>query len=196
VRWLSRAEPNVEEAIKCLNAARSGAERAVEIIRELRALAKQAPARIEVIDLGDLIRTVLALTGAEIEIRQVSPLVALEDCSISGNGVQLQQVVVNLVSNALDAMGQIAAPEGGHRLTIRSRVTEGTVAVSVEDTGSGISDEAISRIFDPFFTTKETGMGLGLAICRTIIEAHDGKLEVERLAEGGTRFQFRLPLEG
>ncbi|MBO9723320.1 MAG: AAA family ATPase [Novosphingobium sp.] len=195
VRWLSRAEPNVEEAIKCLHAARSGAERAVEIVRELRALAKQAPARIEIIDLSGLIRTVLALTGTEIELRQVSPLVALEDCSISGNGVQLQQVVVNLISNALDAMGQIAAPEGGHRLTIRSHVAEGAVAVSVEDTGSGISDEAISRIFDPFFTTKETGMGMGLAICRSIIEAHDGKLEVERMAEGGTRFQFRLPLE-
>lgn len=195
VRWLSRAEPNVEEAIKCLNGARNGAERAVEIVRELRALAKQAPSKIERFDLNELIRNVLALSSAQIESRTVSPLVDLEDCLISGNSVQLQQVVVNLINNALDAMGQATPPAGGHKLEITSRLANDRVTVSVTDTGGGISDDAIARIFDPFFTTKETGMGMGLAICRSIIEAHDGVLEVERLSGTGTRFQFRLPLD-
>jgi predicted ATPase/signal transduction histidine kinase len=195
VRWLSRAEPNLEEAIKCLHGARNGAERAVEIVRELRALAKQAPTKIECFGLTELITNVLALSGAEIENRNISPLVDLEDCLIRGNSVQLQQVVVNLINNALDAMGQAIPPSGGHKLEVTSKLVNDGVVVSVTDTGGGIPDDVITRIFDPFFTTKETGMGMGLAICRSIIEAHDGVLEVERLSGTGTRFRFSLPVD-
>lgn len=194
VRWLSRAEPNLEEAIKCLHGARNGAERAVEIVRELRALAKQAPSKVEQFNLTSLIEDVLALSEAEIDNLKVDVLVQMENCRIQGNSVQLQQVVVNLIRNALDAMDQSMPPAGGHKLKITSSFSDGRVTVGVADTGGGISDDAIARIFDPFFTTKETGMGMGLAICRSIIEAHDGVLDVVRLDDAGTLFQFRLPV--
>ena len=110
---------------------------------------------------------------------------------IEGNQVQLQQVLVNLITNAIDSM----ATEDGHRvLSLRSKVHDsGSVMVSVEDVGKGVEPSAIDRIFKPQFTTKAHGMGMGLSICRSIIEAHGGRLWVTANLPGGAIFHFTLP---
>jgi C4-dicarboxylate-specific signal transduction histidine kinase len=145
------------------------------------------------LDLHDLVREVLALTERELQRNRVSVEVELEEHLplVNADRVQLQQVLVNLITNAIDAMAEKKWPR---ILRIESAVQEsGGVLVSVADTGKGIDPKIVDRIFNPLFTTKSNGMGMGLAICRSIIEGHDGRLQVSAGAEGGSVFQFVLP---
>ena len=111
---------------------------------------------------------------------------------VLGDRVQLQQVALNLLMNAFEALEQDPPPV--KRVILRTATANGTVRVSVVDRGVGLTDEQLPRMFEPFYTTKPDGMGLGLAICQTIMNAHDGTVDVERNADRGTTFSFSLPV--
>ncbi|HTI00297.1 MAG TPA: AAA family ATPase [Acidisoma sp.] len=194
VRWLRRPQPDIEEATANLEQIKHNGMRAAEIVRALRSLAKQSPIVFVEVRLDQVIREVLILTAAEIEANQVILETDLDSaaCLVLADRVQLQQVVFNLVTNAVEAMGEVAA--SARRLTLSATTDESRIAVSVTDSGSGISTEVIERIFDPLFTTKESGMGMGLAICRTIMEAHGGTLHAKTTSGQGTTFVFTLPV--
>jgi len=147
------------------------------------------------LDLNDIVREVLALTQRELQRSRVSVEVELDERLplVKGDRIQLQQVLVNLITNAIDAMAEKKWPR---ILRIESAVQEPSgVLISVADTGKGIDPKIVDRIFNPLFTTKSNGMGMGLAISRSIIEGHDGRLQVSAGAEGGSVFQFMLPAD-
>jgi len=192
-RWLKRAEPNVGEALQNLDDIRLAGRRASEIVAALRSLAKQDNLQREPLDLNAVIRDVLELTQPEIEIRQVRVEAAVSDLEslVSGDRVQLQQLVLNLVNNAIDAMEGTAVDQ---RLLVISSVERGgQLLTRVEDRGCGIPKEALEKIFTPLFSTKSKGMGMGLAICKSIVEAHGGELSAGAAAAGGTFFEFTVP---
>jgi predicted ATPase/signal transduction histidine kinase len=194
LRWLNRPTPDIGEAVAGLAHIRHNGLRAAEIIRALRALAKQAPAVLTPLYVDDVVRDVLALTRIEIDAHHVSLRTQLDADSamVQADRVQLQQVVLNLVTNALDAMSTV--PDGSRELVVTSARERDEVVVRVQDQGTGIAPEALNHIFDPFFTTKSQGMGMGLAICRSIMEAHGGSLEAQSRPAGGSVFVFRLPV--
>jgi signal transduction histidine kinase len=145
------------------------------------------------LDLSYLIREALALVRDDLQTHRIAVRVDCDDwCPrIEGNQVELQQVLMNLLTNAIDAM---AAEDGERVISLRSEVHDsGRVMVSVEDTGKGVEPSAIDRIFNPLFTTKPQGMGMGLAICRSIIEAHGGRLWVTANLPRGAIFHFTVP---
>jgi signal transduction histidine kinase len=144
------------------------------------------------LDINDLIGEALALTRSELQRHRI--LVQAEPNTqvpqVSGDRIQLQQVLLNLITNAIDSM---AAKDGPRVLCMRSKVHDGGgVVVSVADTGTGIGSQELERIFNPLFTTKSGGMGMGLSICRSIIEAHEGRLWVAPNKPEGAIFQFTL----
>ena len=176
------------------------AERANDIIKRVRALARRsAPERVEVRPV-DLVNDVLALAAAESAGRRMAMHtdVPADLPVVVGDRVQLQQVLLNLIVNAMDAMAGVV--EGERRLEIRARLetAEGDrgVTISVADRGIGLQPDAAHRLFDAFYTTKPQGMGLGLAISRSIIEAHGGRLWAEPTPGGGALFSFHLPVAG
>ncbi|MDR3463721.1 MAG: ATP-binding protein, partial [Beijerinckiaceae bacterium] len=193
LRWLQADQPNIEEVRASLENIRNAGQRAAEIVRALRALAKQEPAVMVSVAIDDLIQDVLALAAVEIGKRRVRLTARLDAASpqVFANRTQLQQVVFNLIMNALDAMDNRETPR---ELVVTSSLRDRSVIVSVRDTGGGIPEPILGRIFDPFFTTKESGMGMGLSICRSAMEAHGGTLEVVATSEGGSTFMFTLPV--
>jgi len=193
-RWLNNGEMGIGEALANLQAIRKDAQRAADIVRALRSLAKQAPATLRAVNLDEVIREVLRLASAEIEGGQVTleTRLGVGAASVLADPVQIQQVVLNLVTNAVEAMTQIDAP--ARRLSVSSQAKAATVIVEIGDSGAGIAPAALERIFDPFFTTKTSGMGMGLAICRSIVEAHGGVLKATQPDRGGTVFAFELPI--
>jgi len=194
---LSREPADVEELRAALADINSDAERASAVIERLRAMAKRsAPDRIPVRP-TDLVHEVVALTAAESARRRVAIRtdVPADLPLVLGDRVQLQQVLLNLVVNAMDAMSGVDDPE--RSLDIRGRVDglDGSpaVTISVEDRGIGLQPDELERPFEPFYTTKPHGMGLGLAISRSIIEAHSGRLWGESQRGRGAVFSFCLP---
>jgi C4-dicarboxylate-specific signal transduction histidine kinase len=134
------------------------------------------------------------MTQAEVDAQHVALGCVLRaaDCTILGDRVQLQQVMLNLITNAVDALSDM--PESRRRIVIRTEVADGELAVAVEDSGRGIPAAVRDQVFMPLYTTKGKGMGMGLAICRTIIDVHGGVLTVAEAPEGGTIFRFRVPV--
>ncbi|MGF6574837.1 putative ATPase/signal transduction histidine kinase [Paraburkholderia sp. GAS333] len=194
MRWLNRSQPAIPEAINGMRDIVKDGKRAGDIIRALQSLAKEAKPSMMPTYVDDVVREVFELASAEIEQRGLVVRfdLAAASRSVIADRVQLQQVLFNLVMNAADAMAHLDARE--RLLTVTSRVDEGgLVVVSVEDNGGGINEDIAPRIFDAFFTTKSTGMGMGLAICRSIIEAHGGTLKVAPVNPRGTVFVFSLP---
>ncbi|RKE35724.1 putative ATPase [Paraburkholderia sp. BL23I1N1] len=193
VRWLNRPVPDIPEALAGLRDIVKDGKRAGDIIKALQSLAKETRPSLVSIRVDDVVREVFALAAAEVEQRRL--IVRLDLAAgraVMADRVQLQQVLFNLVMNAADAMSHLDARQ--RLLSVTSRVSEGgAVVVSVLDNGSGIGEEIGSRIFDAFFTTKETGMGMGLAICKSIIEAHGGTLTATPGNPRGTIFVFTLP---
>lgn len=192
-RWLDRANPDLAQALSGVDSIREGVERATEIIRALRAIARQTSHSVTAMSLDPMISHVLHLTATEADSRDIVVSTRLQagDAIINGDRTQLEQVLLNLVTNAADAL--LAIPPGKRRLQVSSAVESGTVVVRVNDNGHGIPAAISATIFDPLVTTKETGMGMGLAICRSIIEAHGGRLEA-RSDGSGTTFSFAIPL--
>ena len=145
------------------------------------------------LDVNDLVREVLALMERELQRNRISVELELDEQlpSVQADQVQLQQVLINLITNGIKAM---AGNRRARILRVKSAIQDpDSVLISVADTGTGIDPEIVDRIFNPLFTTKSNGMGMGLSICRSIIEGHGGRLRASAGAEGGSVFQFVLP---
>jgi PAS domain S-box-containing protein len=195
LRWLGCEPPDVGEARQSFDRIVHAAERAGEVIKRIHDLVKKAPTCHEILQLNETIREVNALTSSEAGGNGVSVRMQLaEDLPlIKGDRVQLQQVMLNLIINAIDAMSSDS--EGLRELTIRTATNApGTLLVAVCDSGPGIAPENIERLFEPFYTTKTSGMGMGLTICRSIIEAHGGRLWAIANVPRGAIFQFTVPV--
>lgn len=193
LRWLNRPRPDTAEVEAGLQSIRQEGLRAANIIRALRTLAKQAPSHLLPLQVDDVVRDVLAMVRVDIDERGVTLSSHLAAASwVDADRIQLQQVILNLLTNALDAMDGTAVARKA--LSVSTSVAAAQVLVRVADRGPGIPDDSLPRIFDPFFTTKADGLGMGLAICRTIVEAHGGTLHAAPADDGGTAFECRLPL--
>jgi signal transduction histidine kinase len=195
IRWLNRETPQVDEALSALRDIVAEGKRAGEIVHALQSLARQGPHHRRRLRVNDVIRHVVALTGVEVEQQRVL-MTAHLTCSparVCASSVQLQQVLLNLILNALDAMS--AGDHVLRRLSITSEVVgDDYVVVSVEDTGRGIDPQHRDTLFNAFFTTKDKGMGMGLAICQSIVIAHGGHLYAMPARYGGATFVFTLPI--
>jgi signal transduction histidine kinase len=196
LRWLGQDPPNVKRARSVLERVVSDAGRAGEVIGSIRGmLAKGSQDRVE-LDVNDLIREVMTFVRADLKQHGITVRTELaEDLPrIAGVRVQLQQVLLNLIANAADAMASVE--QGARVLTVRSQKTgDCDIVLTVEDSGSGIDPAGLERVFEPFFSTKPEGMGMGLSICRSIIEAHGGRIAASPAREGGSVFQVSLPCD-
>jgi PAS domain S-box-containing protein len=193
IRWLDRPEPNLGELRALAARTVSDARRAGEVIRRIRSMASNGEPELVALALNDVVEEVMIFLGPELKRQAVRATLDLAPGlpSVRGDRVQLQQVLAHLAVNALQAMAGQAQP----RLLIRTAMTDPrTVCAVVEDNGPGIPPDQLHRLFQSFFTTKKGGMGIGLAICRSIVEAHGGRLEAVNLCGGaGARFRFTLP---
>ncbi|WP_083588017.1 ATP-binding sensor histidine kinase [Bradyrhizobium erythrophlei] len=195
LRWLDRETPDLERARRSVEWIINDSDRASEVIRRVRALVNKSDLEMVRLDVNDVIREVIALMQRELINHEVSLLTELAPAlpAILGDRVQLQQVFINLVMNGIEAMQSVTDRQ--RELVIRSRQDEKQqVLASVTDCGVGISAEDADRLFNPFFTTKSSGMGMGLSICRSIMEAHGGRLWVTANVPHGAMFQFMLPV--
>jgi C4-dicarboxylate-specific signal transduction histidine kinase len=191
-RWLALSEPSIEEAQDALDQIERDGHRAGEIITSLRGMFKKETQARKPIDINKLIFTVLAIVRHELQTHGVDLRTQLDESlpALEGDRVQLQQVVLNLVMNAIEAM-QSAVPR---TLSIRSCLSKPNfVHVAIEDTGTGIDPSNHDHIFNPMFTTKARGMGIGLSVCQSIVKSHNGRIWVTRGIEKGSIFQFELP---
>ncbi|PLP99468.1 trifunctional serine/threonine-protein kinase/ATP-binding protein/sensor histidine kinase [Cupriavidus pauculus] len=194
LRWLSAQPPDLEEASQVLSRIVKDGNRAVAVIRGIRELVKKAPPRKEPLDINMAIHDVIELTRGEARKHRVSMQLLLTDGLplVQGDRVQLQQVLLNLLINAMEAMSGVS--DGVRELLISTRRADaGCVLVSVCDSGMGFSAQDAERLFAPFFTNKSSGLGMGLSICRSIIEAHGGRLWASENVPRGAIFQFTVP---
>ncbi len=195
LRWLDRETPDLEEARCSVRWIMDDGNRASEVIRRARGLAKKTSIEKVPLDVNDVAREVISLVQRELVSQQVSLRMELAPAlpMILGDRVQLQQVIINLVMNGIEAMQSVT--DRKRELAIRSREDEQRqVLLSVTDCGVGISAEDTDRLFTAFFTTKSSGMGMGLSICRSIMEAHDGRLWATANLPHGATFQLTLPV--
>jgi PAS domain S-box-containing protein len=196
LRWLNARPPDLDNARRTLERIAQDGERASAIINRIRALVRREPPRQEPVDLNEVISEVIALTRDQMRNNDISlsTELAAELKPVVGDKVQLQQVMLNLIVNAIDAMS--AMPDGQRRLAIVS-VNDGLdgLRVEVRDSGPGIEPQRVEQLFEPFYTTKPQGIGMGLWISRSIIEAHRGSLWATANVPRGAVFQFSLPLE-
>jgi C4-dicarboxylate-specific signal transduction histidine kinase len=196
LRWLGAQPPNLEEVRGALGLIVEDGTRAGNVIDGIRALIKKVPPRQACLDINEVIREVIALTRGEAAKTGVSVQTDLADGlpPIYGDRVQLQQVILNLIVNAIEAMSGVA--ETTRALLISTGQAEpGGMFVAVRDSGPGLDPASLEHLFNAFYTTKSGGMGMGLAICRSIIEAHEGQLCASANEPRGAVFQFTLPLQ-
>ncbi len=195
LRWLAGDAPNLDEAREAARRIVRDGKRAAEIVARIRALAtNRAATHKEELDLNEAIGEVLALAGDQAKRKSVIIRTQfLKDLPpVSGDRVQLQQVVLNLLVNALEAMSGVS--EGPRELAITTRSLDADqVEVTIEDSGTGLDPNTTARIFEPFYTTKSGGMGMGLSISRSILEAHGGRIWATAKDGPGTIFRFTLP---
>jgi signal transduction histidine kinase len=170
------------------------AGRAADIIERIRAMATGRAPQQAALALHDVIAESMLFLRHELQSKEVSVSLELAPAlpQVTGDRTQLNQVIVNLVINAVQAMVQSGTAR--RSISIRTMLSDPeTVCCAIEDSGPGIDPTHLPHLFDSFFTTKDTGMGMGLSICRSIIEAHDGHIEADKSALGGARFSFALP---
>jgi two-component system sensor histidine kinase DctS len=169
------------------------AERAGEVIRRLREFVRRREPERETVDLNAVVREVVALTAVEARQHDVRVRLKLDQrlpCVLA-DPIQIQQVLVNLVRNGFDAMRESQSRK--RLLTIQTTRRKGHVEVAVSDTGAGIPEHLRERLFEPFFSTKRDGMGMGLSLSRSIVEAHEGRILLDSNRSGGVTFRFTLP---
>jgi PAS domain S-box-containing protein len=194
LRMLTADSPNVAGALQTARRMIRDANRASDIIARLRALFTKKETPTELVDLNEAVREVISLSLRELQSQGVSVRSELVDHlpAVKGDRIQLQQVLLNLIRNGVDAMGAIV--DGPRQLAVRTALAQPDgVLIAVQDTGPGIAQENLARIFDAFYTTKPGGLGMGLSICQTIIEAHGGRLWAETAGSRGALFQLTLP---
>jgi C4-dicarboxylate-specific signal transduction histidine kinase len=194
LRFLDKNPPDLQEVREALACAADDTDRAGAVISRMRALMQKASPRSERVDINEAVHEVIELTRGEALKNGVSVKSKFSKSLpiITCDRVQLQQVVLNLILNALQAMSEDR--EGARQVLITTSQTESNdPCIGIQDTGPGLSSETLSRLFEPFYTTKPNGMGLGLAICRSIIEAHGGRLWADANEPRGAAFRFTLP---
>ena len=193
MRFLDMNPPNMAEVREALACIVRDADRGKNIVDRIRDHIKKAPPRNDRFDLNEAIQEVIEMVQAPIEKNRVSVRTHLAAgvTSVCGDRVQLQQVVLNLILNAVEAMGSVE--ERQRMLSVVTEQRAADVLIAVHDSGPGIDPEHLQRVFEPFYTTKESGIGMGLSICRSIIDAHGGRLWADADQPRGTVFQFTLP---
>lgn len=193
IRYLSAESVDLDQITNAVQGILRNGRDASQTVKNMRALFGRRKLDARPIDLRPIIEEVLLLHEAQIRQSGIALSVSVEDTlpTIHADRLQIQQVLANLVCNAIEAMG--AAASSGGELAVRAHEDDGKVLVSITDCGHGLTDP--DRLFDPFFTTKETGMGMGLRISKTIVEAHEGRLWAAPRPGRGSTFTFSLPAE-
>jgi C4-dicarboxylate-specific signal transduction histidine kinase len=194
VRWLTGRPPNLEKARPLIDRIIGDGKRAADIVSRIRDFSKKAPARKEALEINQAILEIVGLARVPMSDVGVLARMQLADGlpNIFGDRVQLQQVVLNLVMNAIEAIGEVG--EGPRELWITTSNAEGDgVLVAVSDSGNGLPDADPDRVFEAFYTTKSGGLGMGLSICRSIVQAHGGRLWAKPNEPHGAVFCMLLP---
>lgn len=193
LRWMSAESPDFGEVKEALAGIIKEGQRAGEVIGRIRALLKKGPARKDAIAINDAILDVIALTRTEAANNNVSVRTQLAEGlpRVQGDRVQLQQILLNMIINAIEAMRDVGEEE--RELLISTRNEPDGVSVEVRDSGPGLTPAVLDRMFEAFYTTKPDGLGRGLSICQSIIEAHNGRLWASANLPRGASFQFALP---
>ena len=194
LRWLAAQPPDIEEARQALGRIVKDGNRAADVVGRIRALVKKTPPRKDALEINEAILEVIALTHGEVVKNSVSVQTQLAEALplIRGDRVQLQQVILNLIINAVEAMSGLR--EGSRELVISTAKAKSEgVLVAVQDSGPGLAHESLERIFEAFYTTKPGGLGMGLSVCHSIIEAHGGRLSATASVPQGAIFEFTLP---
>ena len=196
LRWLSTQPPNFDEVGAALAAILKEGTRAGEVIGRIRTLVKKAPPQQQPFAINDAILEVMTMTRAEAAKDGVSVQTKLADGLplVQGDRVQLQQVILNLVVNAIEAMRN-SGEENNELLVCTQKAEPDGVLVEVRDSGPGFATPAVERVFEAFYTTKASGLGLGLSICRSIVEAHNGRLWASQNEPRGAAFHFTVPVQ-
>jgi C4-dicarboxylate-specific signal transduction histidine kinase len=195
LRWLDAQPPELEEIRQALGCVVENGNRAGEVSGRIRALIKKVPPQKAGLEINDAILEVIALTRGEVLKNGVSVQTQLAEGLplIQGDRIQLQQVILNLIINAIEAMSGVG--DGARELLIGTgKDASGGVLVAVQDSGPGLNQESLDHLFDAFYTTKSGGMGMGLSICRSIVDAHGGRIWASRAAGRGATLQFTLPV--
>jgi PAS domain S-box-containing protein len=193
LRWLAREVPQIGEARSAIERIIRDADRASGVVRRIRALAKKAAPEMTRLDINDVISDAMLLVQREVLSHRAGLRLELAPGlpEVVGDRVQLQQVIINLVMNGVEAMADVTKQQ--RRLVVRSQVYESQVLVAVQDAGTGIDPENANRLFSAFYTTKSNGMGMGLSICRSIVEAHRGRIWATNNEGPGATIQFTVP---
>jgi signal transduction histidine kinase len=194
LRWLARATPDLNEARAALQRIAREGQRASQVIASVRAMFKKDTQERMPVGVDDLLREILALVHGELQNQKIVVQTNLAGGlpPVLADHVQLQQVILNLLMNAIDAMRPVT--DRPRLLRVESALHDPAgILISVQDSGTGINPEDMDRIFDAFFTTKSNGMGLGLSICRSFIEAHGGRLSASAATPYGSVFHVALP---
>lgn len=193
-RWINRPEPNLEEARRSLDRVIQNSARVSDVITCIRALSRQSEVQRNTERFDDIVKDSLTLMQHDIALHEVRPHAQLgaAEALIKGDRVQLQQVIINLIINACQAMANVH--DRPRTLRISTSLQHNEAVLEITDSGTGIAEDILPSLFDPFFTTKPTGLGMGLSICRSIIEFHGGHICVDSTEGVGTQFRFTLPL--
>jgi PAS domain S-box-containing protein len=191
-RWLAGPAPNIEEAHQGLRRIARDANRASQVIARIRGLLTRHGSQRSELAIADVIAEVVSIIEGETRAKGVTMTIAVQHglAPVMADRVQIQQVLLNLLLNAIDAMNAVVGPR---MLEVRAEARAGELVVSVQDSGAGLQAKSVERIFEPFFTTKREGMGMGLAISRSIVEAHGGKMRAMSNSGAGATFEFTLP---
>jgi PAS domain S-box-containing protein len=194
LRWLGATPPNMDEVRQALSRIVTNGNRATDVLSRIRAFIKKAPPRKDGLDVNQAVQEVVALTRSEAKKNKVAVQMQLAEGLpvVQGDRVQLQQVLLNLIINAIEAMS--VSDNGSRRLLISSARSESNdVSVEVQDSGPGLTEASADKMFQAFYTTKSAGLGMGLSICRSIVEAHGGQLRAAAGDPTGAIFTFTLP---
>jgi C4-dicarboxylate-specific signal transduction histidine kinase len=197
LRWLGQQPPNLEEVRLALDGITSNVKRANDVIGRIHTLVRKTPQRKESLEIDEAISEVTMLAQAEVQKNGISLVMELGEGLplIEGDRVQLQQVMLNLINNAVQAMSAVGGDSRELVISI-SKTEPNGIGVSVRDSGPGIDPANLERAFEAFYTTRPGGLGMGLSICRSIIEAHGGRLWASANKPRGATFQFTLPAAG
>jgi signal transduction histidine kinase len=195
LHFLAAQPPNLEEARQAIECIAKDATRASDVVARVRGLAKRTPPQKELLNINETVNEIIKLTSSEIQNNHISLRTQFSNGLplILGDRVQLQQVILNLILNAIEAMNTVAH-ESRELLVKTAAENSNAVLVAIHDTGPGLEADKIDNLFDAFYTTKRDGMGMGLAISRSIIEAHGGRVWAEPNTPQGAIFQFTLPV--